>query len=56
MLLSMASPAGSSHYQKWKFDRMVPYVDFFNMMAYDYADPRPWCSLRLGLKYLHRVA
>lgn len=39
MLLTVASPAGPSHYQIWKFDRMVPYIDFFNIMAYDYADP-----------------
>lgn len=37
MLLTIASPAGSQNYNKLKLAEMAPYLDFFNLMAYDYS-------------------
>ena len=37
MPLTVASLAGPSNYNKWKFELMILYLDFFNLMAYDYA-------------------
>lgn len=36
MLLSIAAPAGPQHYNVLKFPEMIPYLDFLNLMAYDY--------------------
>ncbi|KKZ64042.1 chitinase [[Emmonsia] crescens] len=36
-LLTAAVPAGPEHYEKLRLQEMTPHVDFFNLMAYDYA-------------------
>lgn len=38
MLLTVVSLADSLNYNKWKLDCMTPYLDFFNIMTYNYAD------------------
>ena len=37
MLLTIACPAGPQNYNKMKLAAMGPYLDFFNLMGYDYA-------------------
>ncbi|QKX56772.1 uncharacterized protein TRUGW13939_03879 [Talaromyces rugulosus] len=36
-LLTIACPAGASNYQKLRLSEMTPYLDFYNLMGYDYA-------------------
>ncbi|CAG8908707.1 unnamed protein product [Penicillium egyptiacum] len=35
--LTIACPAGPSNYEKLKFQEMTPLLDFYNLMAYDFA-------------------
>ncbi|KAE8135792.1 glycoside hydrolase superfamily [Aspergillus pseudotamarii] len=35
--LTIACPAGKEHYSKLRLREMTPYLDFYNLMAYDYA-------------------
>lgn len=37
MLLTIASSAGPQNYNKLKLAEMASYLDFFNLLAYDYA-------------------
>ena len=37
MLLSIASSAGPEKYNKLKFSELTPYLDFYNLLAFDYA-------------------
>ncbi|KAF2158483.1 glycoside hydrolase family 18 protein [Zasmidium cellare ATCC 36951] len=36
-VLSVACPAGPDHYRMWKISEMVEHIDFWNLMAFDYA-------------------
>ncbi|KAJ5198739.1 Endochitinase B1 [Penicillium cinerascens] len=36
-LISVACPAGQTHYEKLRIPAMEPYIDFWNLMAYDYS-------------------
>lgn len=36
-LLTIACPAGPSNYTKLRLTQMTPYLDFYNLMGYDYA-------------------
>ncbi|OJJ51595.1 hypothetical protein ASPZODRAFT_127692 [Penicilliopsis zonata CBS 506.65] len=36
-LLTIACPAGAQNYTKLRLPQMTPYLDFYNLMAYDYA-------------------
>ncbi|KAG5918506.1 hypothetical protein E4U42_006827 [Claviceps africana] len=38
-ILSYSSPAGKAHYSQLDFQRMTPYLDFYNFMAVDYMGP-----------------
>ncbi|KAI4793522.1 glycoside hydrolase [Aureobasidium sp. EXF-8846] len=42
-LLTVAASCGQSHYKQMRLNEMDPYVDFWNLMAYDFAGP--WSSL-----------
>ena len=36
----IAAPCGPDNYKKLRIEEMVPYLDFWNLMAYDYGTPR----------------
>nr|AAQ75798.3 chitinase [Paracoccidioides brasiliensis] len=36
-LLTIACPAGPENYRKLRLQEMTPYLDFYNLMAYDYS-------------------
>lgn len=42
-LLTVAASCGPLHYKQMRLNEMDPYVDFWNLMAYDFAGP--WSSL-----------
>jgi len=46
--LTIAAPAGASNYEKLHLREMNPYLDFINLMAYDYAGSWDQCAGHQG--------